>query len=141
MKRLLFGGFIALSLLRLSYAEPLCKDDLDCLVKYVKNGDVRYLEYGCDNYKDRSFGHSCKKLYQIFLNKMGRDVIYLCDKGNSAACQYKILYNFDGGFRDKTSAAKEVAETLKQSEQRCENKVDIMECISAYNVYKLLGNS
>jgi len=141
MKSLLFGGFIALSFLRLSYAESLCKNDLECLIKYVQNGDVSYLKYGCDNYKDWSFGHSCIKLYQILLDKMAGDIIYLCNKGNSAACQYKIIYNFDGGFRDKASAAKEVAETLKQSEQRCENKVDIMECLSAHNTYKHLGNS
>jgi hypothetical protein len=141
MKRLLFLGFIALSLLRLSYAEPLCKNDLDCLIKYVKSDNVNYLVYGCDNYKDQSPGHSCTKLYGILLDKMKRDIIYLCGKGNSSACYYKIIYNFDGRFRNEKSVAKEGLEILKQSEQRCENREDVIECINAYQVYKLLGNS
>jgi len=47
MKRLLFVYFVILSLLRLSYAEPLCKNDIDCVRKWaVNNRDIRYLTYG-----------------------------------------------------------------------------------------------
>ncbi len=141
MKRLLFGGFIVLSFLRLSYAEPLCKDDLDCMVKYVSTNDTSYLEYGCNNYKNQSYGHSCIKLYGILLNKIKKDVVYLCNKGTTAACEYKILYNFDGKFRDKMTVAKETLENLKQSEQRCEDKMDVLECIDAYSLHQLMGNS
>ena len=140
MKKLLFGGFIALSFLRLSYAEPLCKDDLDCIAKYGKTNDVIYLMDGCINYKNQS-GHSCTLLYGISLNRVAKDIVYFCDKGDSMACFYKITYNLDGKFRDEASAAKEVAEILKQSEQRCENEEDVTECIVAYQVNKLLGNS
>ncbi len=141
MKRLLFGYFVILSLLRLSYAEPLCKNDLDCLIKYVTIRDVRYLTYGCDNYKDRSFGYSCTKLYDILLDRIMKDIIYLCEKGNSLACYKKIIFNFDLKFRDQASLAKEAFEILKLSEQKCENKIDVMECISAYSIHKALGNS
>jgi hypothetical protein len=72
---------------------------------------------------------------------MKRDIVDFCDKGNSMACTYKIAYNLDGKFRDETSAIKEVFMILKQSEQRCKNEEDVMECIVAYQVYKILGNS
>jgi hypothetical protein len=143
MKRLLFGYFVILSLLRLSYAEPLCKNDVDCVVKYeLNNRDIRYLTYGCDNYKDQSFGHSCMKLYDILLDKIKKDIVYLCEvKGNSSACINKNIYNFDLKFRDKTSVGKEALEILKQSERKCENEVDLMECVTAFHVHKFLGNS
>jgi len=141
MKRLLFGCFIVLSFLRFSYAEPLCKDDLDCYMKYAANNDIGYLEYGCDNYKNQSYGYSCTELYSILLKKIRRDIVYFCNKGSSMACVYKITYNLDGKFRDKISALKESLMILKQSEQRCENEQNAMECIMAYQMNKLLGNS
>jgi hypothetical protein len=141
MKRLLFGGFIALSLLRLSYAEPSCKDDLDCFGKYAHTNNVSYLVYGCLNYKNQSHGYSCTKLYSLSLDQIAKDIVDFCNKGNSLACTYKITYNLDGKFRDETSTIKEMSMILKQSEQRCENEEYVMECIVAYQVYKLLGNS
>jgi hypothetical protein len=141
MKRLLFGGFIALSLLRLSYAESLCKDDLDCFVKYANTKDINYLMYGCNNYKNQSYGRSCMRLYSIFLDNMKRDIVDFCDKGNSMACSYKIIYNLDGKFRDETTVMKETFMILKQSEQRCENEEDVTECIVAHLLHKFLGNS
>jgi hypothetical protein len=141
MKRLLFGYFVILSLLRLSYAEPLCKNDIDCVRKWaVNNRDIRYLTYGCDNYKHQSFGHSCTMLYFTLLDRIQKDIIYLCEKGNSSACFIKILYNLDSKFRDVTSAAEETVEILERSERRCENKVDFMECAVASIFYTLSGN-
>jgi hypothetical protein len=139
MKKLLFGGFIALNLLRLSYAEePLCKDDLDCIVKYYSSKDIHYLEYGCDNYKDRSPGNSCTVLYGILLLKIKRDIVYLCDKGNSMACLNKIVYNLDEKFRNRVSAKKETDVILKKSEQQCEYEEDYMGCLTASGIYKSL---
>jgi hypothetical protein len=139
VERLLFGGFIALTLLRLSYAEELlCKDDLDCLIKYNDSKDIHYLEYGCDNYKDRSPGNSCIMLYNTLLPKMKEDMVYLCDKGNTAACLNKIEFNLDGKFRNKVSAEKETNAILKKSEQECEYKEDYMGCITASTIYEKL---
>jgi len=141
MKSLLFGGFIAISFLRLSYAEPLCKDDLDCFIKYATSKDIDYLEYGCENYKYRSYGHSCMALYNTLLNEIKKDIVYFCEKGSSLACYTKIAYNLDGKFRDKQSIAKELTTILKQSERRCENEEDGIECAAAYQMHKHLGNS
>jgi hypothetical protein len=142
MKRLLLGGgFTILCLLGLSHAEPLCKDDIDCFIKYSETKDVHYLEYGCDNYKDQSFGHSCTRLYIEYINKMTKDVNYLCNKGNILACNMNVLYNFDGKRRDRTTTLRELHELLKQAEQKCESEEDIMECVVAYKMYKVVvGN-
>jgi hypothetical protein len=138
MKRLLFGGFIALSFLGLSYAEPLCKDDVDCIAKFANSKDTRYLEYGCDNYKDQSPGNSCILFDELLLLKLKIDTVYLCDKGNSTACLIKIIYNLDEKNRDRVGAKKEVDVFLKKAEQKCEYEEDYMGCMTVYRIYKNL---
>ncbi|MCC6026808.1 MAG: hypothetical protein LM575_07550 [Caldimicrobium sp.] len=79
-------------------------------------------------------------LYFTLLDRIQKNIIYLCEKGNSSACFIKILYNLDSKFRDVTSAAEETVEILERSERRCENKVDFMECAVASIFYTLSGN-
>jgi hypothetical protein len=141
MKRLLLGSFIALGLLGISHAEPLCEGDIDCFTKFEESKDIRYLEYGCDNYKDQSFGHSCTRLYIEYINKMLKDVNYLCDKGNMMACMIKVQYNMDLKYRDKTTVSRELREILKRTEEKCENEEDDIACVLAYKMYKVVvGN-
>jgi hypothetical protein len=141
MKRLLLGGFVALGLLGLSRAEPLCEGDIDCFTKFEESKDIRYLEYGCDNYKDQSFGHSCTRLYIEYINKMIKDVNYLCDKGNMMACMIKVQYNLDSKYRDKTTISRELHEILKRTEEKCESEEDDIACVLAYKMYKVVvGN-
>jgi hypothetical protein len=141
MKRLLLGGFVALGLLGLSHAEPLCEGDIDCFTKFEESKDIRYLEYGCDNYKDQSFGHSCTRLYIEYINKMLKDVNYLCDKGNMMACTIKVQYNLDSKYRDKTTVSRELHEILKRTEEKCESEEDDIACVLAYKMYKAVVGS